>query len=103
MTAVLMHTNGSSAHAPKTWMTDSVQDFFTAFNWEDHSPEVQELKRSGLEAIDNKPFWLTLSVSQFLSTIDWDGSTIAATPNLEAPPQATGADSLTLDDFSDLF
>ena len=103
MTAVLTHTNGSSAHAPKTWMTHSVQDFFTAFNWEDQPPEVQELRRSGLESIDNKPIWLTLTVSQFMSTIDWDGSTIAATPNLEAPPQAPGIDSLTLDDFSDLF
>lgn len=99
MTATLPHTNGSSTYPPQAWLKQSVQHFFNGVNWDDHPPEVQTLRLAGQ---DEPKSSLLLTVNQFFSTINWDGD--AATPpkpNSASPAQAT--DTLTLEDFSDLF
>ena len=94
-------TNGSASPSEKTWLQQSVHQFFAAFNWEGHSPDVQELKLTALQGSD-APLSLTLTVSQFLGAIAWDGNAIATTPNLSTPT-ATANEDFTLEDFSDLF
>jgi hypothetical protein len=99
MTATLPYTNGSSAHPPQAWLKQTVQHFFNSINWDDHPPEVQTLRLAGQ---DEPKSSLLLTVNQFFNTINWDGD--AATPpkpNAASPVQAT--DTLTLEDFSDLF
>jgi hypothetical protein len=103
----LAHTNrkthGMSGSTPtqNSWLQQTVHQFFTAFNWEGHSSEVQELKLTALQGSD-APLSLTLTVSQFFSAIAWDGNAIAITP---APATSTTSsnEDFTLEDFSDLF
>jgi hypothetical protein len=85
----------------RSWQRSTVQTFFANFNWENHPPEVQEIKLQAQTT--QSPLSLTLSVSQFFAAINWDGNTIAAAPDtglVALPPEA---DDLTLDDFSSLF
>jgi hypothetical protein len=102
MNHVLVHTNGSASSS--SWMQQSVRQFFSAFNWEDHSPEVQELKLNAFRGSD-QPLSLLLTVSQFFSAINWDGDPIASTVSSteDHPELDTRTDALTLDDFSNLF
>lgn len=105
MSAVLMsHTNGSKSHGSAlSWKRQTVQQFFSAFNWEDHPPEVQALKRTSALG-EGQPCSLKLSVSQFFSAYNWEDSTIAAMPVAAEPETAAPAiDAFTLEDFSDLF
>lgn len=96
--------NGTAAVAEsQKWLQSSVRNFFTNFNWENHPPEVQELKVSALQGSD-VPLSLTLSVSQFLGAIAWDGASVAAPAQPEAPAsESPSAKDFTLDDFSSLF
>lgn len=95
-------TNGSTEVAPsQDWLRSSVQQFFSGFNWDDHSPELQEIKLTALNDTA-APLSLTLSVSQFFAAMNWSGTTIAA-PVPTQQPVAPPADDLTLDDFSSLF
>lgn len=102
---VLMPTNGSSSHA-KSWMQQSVQQFFSGFNWEDHPPEIQNLRATAGQRGD-EPLSLILTVSQFFGAVNWEGGAIAALPSHSieqaASASPTGIDAFTLDDFSDLF
>lgn len=99
-------TNGSTpsqtngATSPQTWLKCSVQQFFNAINWDDHPPEIQRLR---LATTQDGPQLLSLAlpVSQFFSAIQWDGD--AASSPQPLPPAPSDADTLTLDDFSDLF
>jgi hypothetical protein len=98
--ATLPQTNGSSIHPPQAWLKQSVQQFFNAVNWENHSLEIQTLRLAAQS--ESQPCSLLLTVNQFFSTINWEGD--AATPPKPTPSPATSADSIfTLDDFSDLF
>ena len=97
--------NGSGAiAATETWLEQSVQQFFSTFNWEDHPPEVQEIKLTSLSLGEvDAPLSLSLTVGQFFSSINWDDTTIAAAPTLPSSSMPPTRDDLTLDDFSSLF
>lgn len=105
MTTLTLPTmNGSSAVVPApTWLQSSVQKFFSGVNWEDHPPEIQEIKLSSGEN-SAAELSLTLSVDQFFSAINWEDVAIAA-PVLQtqSAPAADAIDELTLEDFSSLF
>ncbi|HEY9750350.1 MAG TPA: hypothetical protein V6C63_16825 [Allocoleopsis sp.] len=105
MTSVMaVSPNGTKPKAqPQAWLQSSVQAFFTSFNWEDQSPEVQELKLQALQG-SNAPLSLTLSVHQFFGAINWEGAAAAAPVAVTtSPPPTAIANDLTLDDFSSLF
>jgi hypothetical protein len=98
----VIYANGSSVAATSSnWLQSSVQSFFTAFNWEDNPPEVQELKLTSMQ--DGMPLSMELSVSQFFSAIAWDGSCVAAAPSSAEPFSVSENNQFTLEDFSDLF
>lgn len=96
-------TNGLNGSTPpsKPWLQQTVHQFFTAFNWEGHPPEVQELKLTALQGHDGS-LSLTLTVSQFFSAIAWEGNAIATTPT-PTTSAASSNEDFTLEDFSDLF
>jgi hypothetical protein len=101
----LTHTNGATPRNHSTpWSDLSVQQFFQAVNWEDNSPEIQEIKLNASQG-EGMTLSMLLTVSQFFTAVNWDGTTIAAasTPNGAAKPQPLVSDQLTLDDFSQLF
>ena len=101
-TLTLPQTNGSKALPTiEAWQRDSVRTFFTAVNWDDHTPAVQDIKLSVNEG-SNEPLNLKMSVCQFFATVNWDGITIAAPTAVQSalPPSN---DDLTLDGFSGLF
>jgi hypothetical protein len=88
---------------PQSWLQLSVQTFFTGFNWEDQSPEVQELKLQSMQG-SNTPLSLTLSVHQFFGAINWEGAAATPSVTVATPTQPVPkANDLTLDDFSNLF
>jgi hypothetical protein len=100
----LIRKNGFiPAAEPPSWLQSSVREFFSACNWEDQPPEVQELKLTALQG-STEPLSLTLSVRQFFGAIAWDGNAVAAPPPAESPSSASApVDEFTLDDFSSLF
>ena len=100
MTLPQMNSSTGSTSS-EDWLRASVQQFFSALNWEDHSPELQEIKLTALNETA-VPLSLTLSVSQFFAAINWSGTTIAAPVPIQ-PPVPPPTDDLTLDDFSSLF
>ncbi|MBD2095347.1 hypothetical protein H6F90_09275 [Trichocoleus sp. FACHB-591] len=106
MTAITVAPPNGTKPEPqsKSWLQSSVQAFFTGFNWEDQSAEVQELKLQGLQGT-NTPLSLTLSVNQFFGAINWEGVAAAAPVAVLAPTSqpVSVANDLTLDDFSSLF
>jgi hypothetical protein len=96
--ATFPKTNGSSAYPPQAWLRQTVQQFFNAVNWNDHSPEIQTLRLSA----HHMPHSLLLTVDQFFSTINWEGD--AAVPlKLPSASPVEVDDSLTLEEFTDLF
>jgi hypothetical protein len=101
------HSNGFRPMAPPSdpWLQSSVQQFFTAFNWENQTPQVQQIKLVTAPLGDSPPLSMTLSVSQFLGAFNWDGAEVAAaSTSLDDPLfSATADDGFTLDGFSDLF
>jgi len=113
MNPVLTPTNGSKPRVESiSWLQQTVQQFFNGFNWEDHPPEVQEL-RAASQANDAEPLSLKLTVSQFFGSINWDGNPAIA-PSIHAELTFTedlseieapnpDDDGFTLDDFSGLF
>jgi hypothetical protein len=112
MSPVIAPTNSSTLHMETTiWLQQTVQQFFSSFNWEDQLPEVQEL-RAASQADHAEPLSLKLTVSQFFGAINWEGNHAIATPiNSEltfikdrlAIDILPNDDGFTLDDFSNLF
>ncbi len=106
-TMVLAHTNGNG-HGAATpdgtaWLRQSVQQRFSQFNWDDTPPEIQELRQTTTQP-GQQILSLTLTVNQFFNAINWQGSSIAAPPQSDAPAQSNAMnDAFTLEDFSDLF
>lgn len=103
---VPLHTNGNgngASHQPQSWLKQSVQQFFTAINWEDHAPEIQNLRLATVRG-ESQPLSLQLTVSQFFSAISWEGDTVAMPPKpVIEPVSEAESNAFTLDDFSDLF
>ncbi len=91
--------NSSSFMNPGKWLESSVQEFFSALNWEDLPLDIQHGEVTS--QYSNAPLSLDLSVSRFFAAINWEGAAIAAP--VSAITQPTSADRFTLDDFSDLF
>jgi len=102
MTLTPPQKNGSTPRAtPETWLQSSVQSFFSGINWENNSPEVQEIRTA---ASENAAVGLTLSVCQFFAAVNWDDAAIAApVATKQAPIASPKPNDLTLDDFSSLF
>lgn len=93
----------SGSDASQHWLEKSTRHFFSEINWDNQSQEVQQLRQAWVQ--DNaEPLSLTLSVHQFFAAIPWDG---VAVFQLEPPSEplfaAPESNSLTLEDFSDLF
>jgi hypothetical protein len=105
----------SNPQDTQNWLKTSVQTFFATCNWENRSPEMQQIQISSLLE-EGIPLTLDLSVGQFFTAVNWEGVTLkpasaAATPSaadlaaelaefgLEIPAK----DTFTLTDFSDLF
>lgn len=108
--APLVSMNGSAPFT-RSWLQQSVQEFFSGINWEDKPIEIYELSQ-GLAAgtlyhTPDVALSLSLTVSQFMAAIPWDGATIGALPTTTAPVDddfdQDSPDSLTLEGFSDLF
>lgn len=103
----LTHTNGSKSHSSE-WASQTVQQFFSAINWDDTPPVVIADAPLPAVAVPGQPTELSMmmTVSQFFGAVNWDGVAIAAapSPSLDAM-QATPApvNEFTLDDFSSLF
>ncbi|WP_421655738.1 hypothetical protein [Leptothermofonsia sp. ETS-13] len=103
-TITLLHTNGSKArHLSQSWMQISVQKFFTAINWEDNPPEIQQVRLAASEPNNISTLSMTMNVSQFFAALNWDGNEIAAVTQDQPSIQPPKPDEITLDDFSNLF
>jgi hypothetical protein len=114
MSPVLTPTNGSKPHVEShDWLQQTVRHFFNGFNWDDRSPEVQEL-RAVQATGDAEPLSLTLTVSQYFGAINWEGNQAIAQPvdheltfiediSMIDIPDDSDDDGFTLDDFSGLF
>lgn len=103
MSALTLPQSNGSKVAPvvEPWQRESVKTFFIGINWENHTPAIQEIKQSLADG-GNAPLNLTMSVCQFLATVNWEGTAIAAPTSVQASPPPASND-LTLDDFSGLF
>ncbi len=106
--ASLPHSNGAAAHANRSWLRQTVQQFFQQINWEDHPPEIHILRQPTAEGQDPS-LSLLLTVNQFFSAINWEGHSVAMSPNpiAESFPITDSTteetDPFTLEDFSGLF
>jgi hypothetical protein len=105
----LPQTNGSKASAPtQSWLQSSVQAFFTAINWENHPPEIQQIQQSTAQSANSpmpspQVLNLSMSVNQFFAAINWDNATIAGNATSDEPQPPAKSKDITLDDFSNLF
>ncbi|MBD1851162.1 hypothetical protein [Leptolyngbya sp. FACHB-711] len=108
MTNALFSLPNGSAHSNHSWMQQSVQQFFSHFNWDNQPPELHKFQISS-GSDDDPAASLMLTVSQFFSTINWEGSLLHlqgephCTTTLEDSLFPASVESFTLDDFSDLF
>ncbi|KKI99318.1 hypothetical protein PROH_16545 [Prochlorothrix hollandica PCC 9006 = CALU 1027] len=96
---------GSAATAaPNPWITLTVRDFFTRVNWTDQPPEVQSIQISTLQG-DQPTLSLQLTVSQFFSSIPWDGRAVAAPLESQTviDTSSNQSSAFTVDDFAGLF
>jgi len=100
MSTMTLSTTNSSKTTAESWLTSSVQAFFTGINWQDRSPAVQEIRLTLQEAAELPN--LTMSVNQFFAAINWENAAIAASPSVPAS-STVAPDELTLDDFSSMF
>lgn len=96
--------NGKIAGIAKEWLQRSVEEFFTAINWDLQTREVQQIKQAALQG-SSEPLSQMLSVSQFFSCFAWEGKKVAApVPDSSKPLAAeSGTNEFTVDDFSSLF
>lgn len=106
--ATLLHTNGSTPHIDMdAWSTVSTRQFFSSVNWDDHPPEVQEVKQKVRETESPSELGTDLTVGQFFSSVNWDDEAAvkppAASDDFLAELLDEPAKDFTLDEFSDLF
>lgn len=99
-------TLNSKTTASENWLTHSVQEFFSAINWELNAPEVHEVKQA-VSLRSDRPIPLTFTVSQFLNCIPWEGvktqEVVSPEPVLDLNSVTPSVTEFTLDDFSSLF
>ncbi|MEO1131081.1 MAG: hypothetical protein AAFX40_00075 [Cyanobacteria bacterium J06639_1] len=78
----------------------SVRDFFGALNWKD----VPAVASTGASAIGISVSPLTISVDQFVRSIDWEGRPeVGVAPQLGNSSRPSPNRGLSADQFSDLF
>lgn len=93
--------NGNGTHngVAQAWLQNSVRSFFEQIYWEGRPP-IPDSDAGGGSA-------MTLTVQDFFASFPWDGQPQVASPlsPLEFQPQESPPedDSMTLDDFFDLF
>lgn len=97
---VLPHPNGATEKPSQAWLKQTVQQFFNGINWDNHPPEIQQLRSVQGDA---QLLSLLLTVNQFFSAVNWDDSSVASPLPLPAPAADAEADTFTLEDLSDLF
>ncbi|MDX2232304.1 MAG: hypothetical protein NW220_21905 [Leptolyngbyaceae cyanobacterium bins.349] len=98
----LPQMNGSSVSRPSDgWLQSSVQELFSGFNWDGHTPEIYAATQSSPDLAED-PFSPEMSVGRFFASIHWEGGAIAAPSPIESGPPPSKTE-FTLDDFSDLF
>jgi hypothetical protein len=97
---------------PSTWMSLTVQGFFSHSNWLGQPCSLRREAVSVESQIDSPSFLplqvtcsLTSSVDEFFQFMDWEGQPDIATPPISAQktPQLSDADQITLTDLSNLF
>jgi hypothetical protein len=101
MNHVVAQANGAAAKS-SDWLQQSVQQFFSAVNWNDRPSVIQHLLlNTELETAQTPSLFLT--VNQYFGAFDWEGRNVAAPLKSSTKPVAEAKDEFTLDDFSDLF
>lgn len=106
----MLHNNGSAQGMQDLWLRSTVEEFFSAINWDDRpiepAPSVSKVdSEPAASSAAHTPLSMTMSVSQFFTLFPWDGQRAIAAPlsvTMPLPNTTEGAD-ITLDDFSDLF
>ncbi|MEB3355514.1 MAG: hypothetical protein VKK04_02115 [Synechococcales bacterium] len=95
--------NGSAQGMTSTWLPSSVQEFFSAVNWDDRPLEPQAPEQA--HQATTGELGLDMTVTQFFEAIAWDGVRVIAafTPVEEPMAEESTVDEITLDDFSGLF
>lgn len=102
-------TSTSTAVIPsQSWLSQSVQEFWASFNWEDIPPVVlpplslDDNSQTGLE--EAAPLSLSLSVHDFFNQFAWDETpAIAALPAAPVVSSTPETNKFTLEDFAGLF
>jgi len=102
-TMTLPSKNGSAQGMTSAWLPSSVQEFFSAVNWDDRPlepPTPEQTPQSTTGELS-----LEMTVTQFMEAVSWDGERVIAafTPVDEPIAAEPPADEITLDDFSGLF
>lgn len=100
----LVQKHGSKPYEPPpSWLQTPARQFFNSFNWDDASPQVQEVQQA-IASGSSEPPNLKLSISEFFAATPWEGNAASSIALPSAPnPPAAGANDFTLDSFSDLF
>ncbi|MEO0855119.1 MAG: hypothetical protein AAFY15_16670 [Cyanobacteria bacterium J06648_11] len=101
--AVLASTPAIASHrnlGDRELLCLSVRDFFSALNWKDVPVSVPVGR--GAIGISGSP--LTLSVEQFVRSIDWEGMPeVGVAPHLGGSSRSKSDNGLRADRFPDLF
>jgi hypothetical protein len=102
-------TNGSTKgnRTSPHWSQLPVHHFLATFNWDNRAVELQPQISITPEPI-GQPLDLRLTVSQFFNAINWSGTAAsqpiaAGSAREETSPVTSKRDTLTLNDFADLF
>ena len=108
-----LHQNGSASGMHSLWLRSSVQDFFSAVNWENRPLQVVEpqeqlsdsqeaIAPNGSDDIGLIGLDMKMSVRTFFDTFPWDGKPAIAEPIVLSDLSLEEADreeGITLDDF----
>jgi hypothetical protein len=97
---MLPQTNGAAL--PQAWLKQTVHEFCNAINWDDQPPEMQRLGLTQPQE-ETQPLSLLLTVNQFFGNFNWAGDGMTTPQFRPEPAFDTATDTLTLDDFFDLF
>lgn len=103
--------NTSSVTGPAAysgpWLTDSVNQFFSAIPWEGTlAPTLANSLENGVDSSESP---MRLKVSDFFGAIPWDGKPVIAAPIapltvMADEDKSSGSnEAMTLDGFFDLF
>jgi hypothetical protein len=93
--------NGAAAYPLQAWLNQTVQQFFGSINWADHPPELQRLQLTA--HLDQSQSLNLLTVNQFFNAINWEGNPVTPLNSLGEPISDSEVDTVTLEDFFELF